>query len=251
MISRSQLEIINRKTLKYPIHIAEKDYFLTLVLKTISNSNLSSQLIFKGGTALHHCYLNQYRFSEDLDFSTNNKSAITLADLKKVIKNNNLFVIKKQYESKNTFKIEKLQYHGPLIQANSLKIEVDCKQNVLLLPKNRKYQNVWGINFEVATMDIKEICAEKIRAMSDRARYRDFYDACLLIEKYHLDLNDIKKIISKKEIREPITKNKIMTNWKIVLTQKKRELGRIFCSRKIDDKQIQKIIESLPFEKIV
>jgi len=210
MISRRQLEIINRKTLRYPVHIAEKDYFLTLVLKTICNSNLSSQLIFKGGTALHHCYLNQYRFSEDLDFSTNNKKAITLADVKKTIKKNKLFTIKKEYESKNTFKIEKLQYRGPLIQANSLKIEVDCQQNVLLLPKKRKYQNVWGIDFEVATMDIKEICAEKIRAMSDRARYRDFYDAYLLIKKFDLDLNEIKKIMIAKRPNKKMKFNVII-----------------------------------------
>ncbi len=36
------------------------------------------------------------------------------------------------------------------------------------------YRTAWGIEFPVRVMDIKEICAEKIRAMSDRARYRDF-----------------------------------------------------------------------------
>lgn len=30
MISRQQLAIINRKTLKYPLHAAEKDYLLWL-----------------------------------------------------------------------------------------------------------------------------------------------------------------------------------------------------------------------------
>ena len=69
MITRQQLEIINRKSLKYPLHVAEKDYLLALVLQIITSSSLSKTLIFKGGTALHHCYLEQYRFSEDLDFS--------------------------------------------------------------------------------------------------------------------------------------------------------------------------------------
>lgn len=31
MLSRQQLEIINRKTLRYPLHIAEKDYVLAVV----------------------------------------------------------------------------------------------------------------------------------------------------------------------------------------------------------------------------
>jgi len=74
MITRQQLEIINRKTLEYPLHIAEKDYFLALVLRIITESSLGNKLVFKGGTALHHCYLDQSRFSEDLDFSSNQKS---------------------------------------------------------------------------------------------------------------------------------------------------------------------------------
>ncbi|MBI5230298.1 MAG: nucleotidyl transferase AbiEii/AbiGii toxin family protein [Candidatus Magasanikbacteria bacterium] len=73
MITRQQLEIINRKTLKYPLHIAEKDYFLTLVLQIIAHSALKNKLIFKGGAALHHMYFEQYRFSEDLDFSANQR----------------------------------------------------------------------------------------------------------------------------------------------------------------------------------
>ncbi|MBI2410940.1 MAG: nucleotidyl transferase AbiEii/AbiGii toxin family protein [Candidatus Kerfeldbacteria bacterium] len=71
LLSRKELEIINRKGLKYPLAAAEKDYFLTLVSKIIYDSPLRNKLIFKGGTALHHTYLPQFRFSEDLDFSTN------------------------------------------------------------------------------------------------------------------------------------------------------------------------------------
>lgn len=54
MLSRQQLEIINRKTLRYPLQIAEKDYLLALVLQLITDSPLGEKLIFKGGTAIHH-----------------------------------------------------------------------------------------------------------------------------------------------------------------------------------------------------
>ena len=57
MLSRQQLEIINRKTLRYPLQIAEKDYLLALVLQLITDSPLGEKLVFKGGTAIHHCYL--------------------------------------------------------------------------------------------------------------------------------------------------------------------------------------------------
>lgn len=72
LLNREEL-ILYSKKLKYPLAIAEKDYFLALVSKMIFNSSLSDRLIFKGGTALHHTYLPQLRFSEDLDFSSGTK----------------------------------------------------------------------------------------------------------------------------------------------------------------------------------
>jgi len=62
MLSRQQLELLNRKSLRYPLQIAEKDYMLALVLQLISQSPLGKQLVFKGGTSLHHCYLKQQRW---------------------------------------------------------------------------------------------------------------------------------------------------------------------------------------------
>lgn len=241
MISRQQLEIINRKTLGYPLHIAEKDYFLTLVLQIISSSSLKDILVFKGGTALHHCYLEQHRFSEDLDFSANQRP-VSLEEVRTIFDAVNYLSIKKDYISDATVKIEKLQYVGSLIQPNSLKVEIDFMQNVLLPPQTMKYSNVWGIDFEANVMNIKEICAEKIRAMSDRARYRDFYDLFLILEKYKCDLDEIAGYIQRKEIRQPITLDSIKSNWKLITTQKEME---IYYSRKIDDNAIVAMIDSL------
>ncbi len=68
LLNKTELQIAN-KHFKYPLAIAEKDYFLALVSKIIYDSPLSEKLVFKGGTALHHIYLEQLRFSEDLDFT--------------------------------------------------------------------------------------------------------------------------------------------------------------------------------------
>ena len=51
MLSRQQLELLNRKSLRYPLQIAEKDYVLALVLQLISRSPLGRKLVFKGGTS--------------------------------------------------------------------------------------------------------------------------------------------------------------------------------------------------------
>src|SRR3989338_10744061 len=98
MITRQQLEIINRKNLKYPLHVAEKDYLLTLTLQVIATSNLGKTFIFKGGTALHHCYLEQYRFSEDLYFSSN-RTPLSIEAVRKIFDNIDYLNIKKNYLS--------------------------------------------------------------------------------------------------------------------------------------------------------
>ena len=48
IITLRQLEIINRKTLRYPLRVAEKEYFLALVILIISQYDLQEQLVFQG-----------------------------------------------------------------------------------------------------------------------------------------------------------------------------------------------------------
>src|SRR4030043_1159452 len=174
IFSKKQLQAINRQTLNYPLAIAEKDYFLALVSKIIYESVLKGKIIFKGGTAIHHCYLDQFRFSEDLDFGSKDK-AVSMDEVKKVLEGFDFLSIKKEFSSNATLKLEKVQYTGPLGLPNSLKLEIDYLQDVVLPAHDLKYRNVWGIETKVRVMDIKEICAEKIRAANDRIRYRDFY----------------------------------------------------------------------------
>lgn len=175
LLNKSDLSILNKQGLKYKLADAEKDYFLAIVSKIIYDSPLRDKIVFKGGTAIHHCYLPQSRFSEDLDFTSLNKT-ITLEEVKAVLESQDFLEVKEGYVSNATIKIERLKYSGPLGLPNSLKVEIDFIQNVVLPAKAMLYKNVWKVETRVNIMDVKEICAEKIRATSDRARYRDFYD---------------------------------------------------------------------------
>jgi len=47
LLDKSKLRLVN-KILKYPLAIAEKDYFLALVSKIMYDSPLQNKLIFKG-----------------------------------------------------------------------------------------------------------------------------------------------------------------------------------------------------------
>ena len=244
LLNKSDLSILNKQALKYKLADAEKDYFLAIVSKIIYDSPLRHKLVFKGGTAIHHCYLPQSRFSEDLDFTSLDKT-ITLKEIKAVLESQDFLEVKDDYVSKATIKIERLKYTGPLGLPNSLKVEIDFMQNVVLPAKAVLYKNAWKIKTKVNIMDSKEVCAEKIRATSDRARYRDFYDLVLLFDNFKFDSKEIFELVKEKEIRKPIMQDSIMNNWQIVKKGKEEELSRIYYARDINDKEIERLIHNL------
>lgn len=243
-LTKRELEVINRKNLKYPLAIAEKDYFLAIVSKIVYNSPLRDKLVFKGGTALHHCYLNQMRFSEDLDFTSLDRN-IKLEDVKKIFEPFNFLEIKKEYVSNATIKLERLMYSGPLGQQNSLKLEIDFIQNVIFPTQDLEYKNIWKVDTKVKVMDIREIVAEKIRATSDRARYRDFYDLFQILKNFKIDLKEIIELVKKKEIRKPISQESRLANWKIAKQEKIGESQRIYYSEEVADAEIEQMLEKI------
>lgn len=248
-LTRPQLELINRRTIQYPLQIAEKDYFLALAIRLIYKSPLGSRLVFKGGTAIHHCYLPQRRFSEDLDFTSLNPD-ISLEEVAAVLESDGTFQVNKSYDSEFTIKIEKLQYQGLLGQPGNIKVEVDYKQNVVLPGIPTSYQNVWNIETAPVVMDQKEICAEKIRAASQRARYRDFYDLYFLIKELGIDYTEAIEILQQKEIRTPVISANIALNWTTAKEQMGGDLGNIFLSEAIPPHAIETLIRGILFPDI-
>ncbi len=69
MINRTDL---NERVREWGLRedVVEKDYVIGWLLWGIgSHPGLSTSWAFKGGTCLKKCYLETYRFSEDLDFT--------------------------------------------------------------------------------------------------------------------------------------------------------------------------------------
>ena len=241
--------LLRNKKLKYPLAVAEKDYFLALVSKIIYDSPLKDKLVFKGGTALHHVYLPELRFSEDLDFSTDNQS-ITLEEIKMVLEEPDFLTVKKDYVSEATIKIERLLFTGPLNQPNSIKVEVDYLQNVILPTKDLNYQNEYGVETKVRVMDIREITAEKIRAMNDRIRYRDFYDFAMICLKLEINLEEVIELVKKKEVRKTISSKNILNNWELAKKDKVSELSAIYFTEEVADETVINILSKLDFPDI-
>jgi predicted nucleotidyltransferase component of viral defense system len=248
LLSKSQLQIINRRNnLRYPLDAAEKDYFLALVSKVIYESPLGKKLVFKGGTAIHHTYLPQLRFSEDLDFTA--ISAITLEELTDILAAHDFLELKEHVVSEFTIKISRLKYVGPLGNPNSLKIEIDCAQNVVLPACDLEYRNAYGVQTNVRVMDLREIIAEKLRAASGRARYRDFYDIAMILETHQVDIGEILDLVRQKEIRETISQASILRNWEIAKQEKGKGVDLVVYTKEISEEGILESIRRIgPFE---
>ena len=65
------LELVNATAghLKIPAVYVEKDYWVTLALKRLHESEYKQDIVFKGGTALSKAHLLIERFSEDIDLA--------------------------------------------------------------------------------------------------------------------------------------------------------------------------------------
>ncbi|MEA3440234.1 MAG: nucleotidyl transferase AbiEii/AbiGii toxin family protein [Chloroflexota bacterium] len=54
-----------------PLWVIEKDYAISYLLAAIADSTgLGDEIVLNGGTALKKAYFSEYRFSEDLDYSS-------------------------------------------------------------------------------------------------------------------------------------------------------------------------------------
>lgn len=77
--------------LKIPLLLIEKDYYISLILRKLSESAYREQIVFKGGTSLSKGYHLIHRFSEDIDFAvinidmTGNQVKMLLSKLMKEI----------------------------------------------------------------------------------------------------------------------------------------------------------------------
>ncbi|MBN1288393.1 MAG: nucleotidyl transferase AbiEii/AbiGii toxin family protein [Actinobacteria bacterium] len=75
-------------------------------------------------------------------------------------------------------------------------------QDILLLVLEMPYHNIFNIPVKVQGMDLSEICAEKVRAINERARYRDFYDLAMAFKKKKINPEVIVATLKKERAKE-------------------------------------------------
>ncbi len=210
----------------------ELDYALSLILVAIAQHKLAAKsLIFKGGTALKKCYFgSQYRFSQDLDFSTNEElDDLTLDHTIKEIAiqagkiaalyNSNIVFTDKRYIEKGTHPhgqaayIIKAQLPWHTQALTKIKLEITRNELIIKPPVWRSIIHEYGETFkeQLAVYALEEILAEKYRGLLQnqqkmqqrtwmRSRVRDLYDLWHILEQFRgeLDLTGFKEFLIQK-----------------------------------------------------
>src|SRR3989338_3936865 len=205
MISLEELNEVKEKR-KTSLYYEEKEYLQYIFLNAVSK--YPESFVFKGGTCLRICF-GLERASENLDFNTglSPKKVREIAHI--CLKDFEMLNIKYEVYSEKEFegnlRIE-IRFEGPLFSGkrsstNTLKIDFNKgkARNKVAKVIQKLFSDV--PLFTIVAMDEKELLAEKIRALANRAESRDLYDVWMFLN------NGVK--IDKKLLSEKLKEEKV------------------------------------------
>lgn len=182
-------------------HQIEKDYILSWILLGISkHEQLSKTIVFKGGTVLKKVYFEDYRFSEDLDFTLLNAEISNVqifAWFKEVFEfikdeaNIPLDIIDNNEHEDGGINFY-ISYIGPLGgQGNNKKVKVDISRREQLVFEPIMKNVFVGYSdlkeYKILCYKLEEVLVEKMRSVMQRMQARDFYDIWYLLEVHEMD----------------------------------------------------------------
>lgn len=210
----------------------EKDFALSYILAGMSQHPvLNKTLVFKGGTALKKCYFGNYRFSEDLDFST--LEAPKQSKLEQALKES-LNLTQGLLEAIGPFSIEMSRYtekHPHPREQEAFKVgvlfpwqrNINCRIKVEIshhepviespIPKPLIHDYTQPLDATIDCYTLNEVVAEKMRALLQshqklvqnswhRPRARDYYDLWQILKTFGDQLDPDKLLILLKQKAE-------------------------------------------------
>ena len=188
----------------------EKDYILSWILKGIAqHEQLSKVIVFKGGTVLKKIYFEDYRFSEDLDFTLINNAP--LPDRQETSNEQIFEWFKKTFEyikEEANIPLEiidnnehedgginfYISYIGPLGgQGNNKRVKIDISKSEQLVFEPVMKDVFIGYSdieeHQLLCYTLEEVLLEKMRSVMQRMQARDFYDIWYLLEQHEMDID--------------------------------------------------------------
>jgi predicted nucleotidyltransferase component of viral defense system len=178
----------------------EKDYVVLWLLYAFSHPEFEPQgWVFKGGTALRHCYYPGYRFSEDIDFTcapqeNTLESVQTLLNrvARWIQETSGIRITPKDPQTvPGDFQVEiAMEYSRGGLRTQGLpavKIHLTFDEPVLTKPVSSKVNPLYSdlSGFQISVYSKPEIVAEKMRALLQQQRKwprpRDLYDLWFIL----------------------------------------------------------------------
>jgi predicted nucleotidyltransferase component of viral defense system len=169
--------------------VAERDVVLTYALRALHEAGIVTHLAFKGGTCLRKTVFGSAgRFSEDLDFTLDSNEPeddvlVLLVEVFNRAHHGIEFTFEEYYKTDGdtSFGGEVL-YRHPWNSAGRFRLQVSLRERPTLpvVPRPMKTQAYFShLEFElfdVRSLEVIEMVAEKVRAAFQRAKVRDLYD---------------------------------------------------------------------------
>ena len=185
----------------------EKDYVISWVLWGIARDKLlRDNLVFKGGTCLKKIYFDNYRYSEDMDFTLREDSfsddeiLTNFRDIFEKIYEESRIKIEvieetiDNHKASNSlkFKVKYFATHG----SDEIKVDVTRGETIeFAVPKRPVIFNYSDLLEEEDTFihcySLEEVLIEKTTALMGRTIPRDLYDFDYLIETEGIALRDV------------------------------------------------------------
>lgn len=184
--------------------VIEKDYVLGWLLWGIGSDPVLAQTwVFKGGTCLKKCYIETYRFSEDLDFTVlpggpfrpDDVEPLLLRILSRVTTESGIDFStppRLRLRPNETSTEGRVYYTGPRRPPLPARVKLDISidevvvRPPVLKPIAHPYPDSFPPGGTVRCYSFDELFAEKIRAMAQRGRPRDLYDIVNLFRRNDL-----------------------------------------------------------------
>ena len=223
----------------------DKDWVLGHLLNAIySFEDIKNNFVFKGGTCLKKCYFQDYRFSEDLDFTLLDKEfpinpnlfdriilkAESISGIKyylSEIKEQFYNDIPQGYEVKIKFWGADHKLNSPIPKPNRwqtfIKLDISFTEQIFQSLNNREilhnYSDFHLIDEIIPTYSLLEIMAEKLRALIQRNRPRDIYDIWYIMNSSESPdekaINELLQLKAKSKNIEIISIDQFVNNLKM------------------------------------
>lgn len=208
MVSKNLIADLTNKYQTTQNNVA-REYSQHLFLSYFYQKKKSDHILFKGGTSIRFLY-NSPRFSEDLDFTAYN------IDVRQI---ETIFIDTLNDLAQTGIDLELMETkttsggYLAIIGFSFLDFKEDIQINVSLRPKKSKiaYEVVLISSdyippYNIISLAEKDIIEEKIKALLDRSKPRDYFDIYYLLRA---NLSTPKKMFPLRKVLENLKKTKI------------------------------------------